>query len=100
MAERQLDIITDTEDKFWYELDGIPESRQGPFDDFIKLSEHLKNTLNADVEERNDGVQGLSQQAGECREHMDVPADQENYQPGCTDMQTNGKETEINKLEK
>ena len=56
MAERQLDIITDTEDKLWYELDGIPESRQGPFDDFIMLSEHLKDTLNATEEEKEDGV--------------------------------------------
>ena len=92
MAERQLDIITDTEDKLWYELDGIPESRQGPFDDFITLSEHLKNTLNEGVEERVDDVQRMPEQTGECGEHLDVSADKEDHLPGSTDVQTDGKE--------
>ena len=94
MAERQLDIITDTEDKFWYELDGVPESRQGPFDDFIKLSEHLKNTLNIVEKEKKDGVQGLSEQTGECRDNLDVSADKEDHQPECTNMQTDEKEVD------
>lgn len=99
MAERKLDIITDTEDKFWYELDGIAESRQGPFDDFVELSEHLKSTLNSNVEGEKDGLQGLPEQTGGCREYLDVPVDKEDHQLGCTDVQTDGKETEIRKIE-
>jgi hypothetical protein len=98
MAERQLDIITDTEDKFWYELDGVSENRQGPFDDFIILSEHLKSTLNETVEEKVDDMQRVPEQTRECRKHLDVPTDKEDNLPGSTDVQTDGKEAEIQKL--
>jgi uncharacterized Fe-S radical SAM superfamily protein PflX len=48
--ERQLDIITDTEDKLWYELDGKPESRKGPFDTFTDMCHDLEKTLDGNME--------------------------------------------------
>lgn len=44
-TERRLDVITDDQGKYWYELDGKPDSRQGPFTDEYEMSLHLKKAL-------------------------------------------------------
>lgn len=50
MAERPIDIITDDQDKLWYELDNNPESRKGPFDDFVALGHDLEKVLRVQME--------------------------------------------------
>jgi hypothetical protein len=109
---RKIEYITDDKDKLWYELDGNPDSRQGPFDDFAQLFNHLKQKLIAEDDivitaeqvyppgnyvpdfknmesiGANNEMQGLQRE--ERGEHLDVlPGPEDNLQQ-CSDVQGHG----------